>query len=120
MLCRTRVGNGLGIVALGLFLAIIVLTARGLARRLRDGPHVPVFVLGAALAAVGIAVTGLTHHSLSAFPVAWTLWLLLGMGCAHMAIESPPSYDEPRRARSGGRRGASRGGRSPSSASPPG
>src|SRR3546814_4011403 len=48
-------GNELGFVGLGLFLAIIFLPARGLARRRRDGPPAPVFSLRAAPAGAGVA-----------------------------------------------------------------
>jgi hypothetical protein len=84
------IGNELGVLGLVLFLGTLVLTARALARRLRVDPDPPFWVISAALIGVGLAVQGLTHHSLESLPVAWTAFLLLGLSTAHEPIGALP------------------------------
>ena len=83
-------GNELGVAGLAAFAAVLVLTARALARRMRS-EATPTWVTAAALFAVGLAVAGTTHHVLENLAVSWTMWLLLALACRHRGAEEEPS-----------------------------
>lgn len=72
-----QVGDELGILALIPWLFFVFGVLRALVRRARAPSYV---AASAALALVGVLVTGFFHHVFLDFSGSWTVWALAGMG----------------------------------------
>lgn len=87
-----QVGDEMGVLALAAWLPFVVGTFVALRRRAR-APDT--FAAVAALALLGVLVSGMFHHVFLGFTVAWTLWPLIGVALR-------PQAPAPRRFPQGG------------------
>lgn len=82
-----QVGDELGILALIPWLIFVAGALTALVRRARAPSYL---AASAALALIGVLVTGFFHHVFLDFSGSWTVWALAGVGLNHSSETGPP------------------------------